>query len=275
MDETKELLTAEMVDTIRSAASKLTGYKRRAFQAEVAERYCGGSARRAERVLGWGRAAVETGLGERRTGIRCLDAVHQRGRKKTEERCPQMATTLRQIVEPTAQADPKFQTTLAYTRITARRVREELLQVHSASDVPCRETVGAMLNRAGYALRRVLKAKPQKRSLRRMRSSPTSPQHGNGRETTTPVCESRSTPKPRSRSGISRVVVDHEGPSTRWITTCIPRRCWFPLAYWNCHAAAQTFINCIWSLAARSRPLILSSTPWSCGGGIVVRTTRV
>ena len=35
--------------------------------------YCGGSARRAEGMFTWGREAVEKGLQEQRTGIRCVD----------------------------------------------------------------------------------------------------------------------------------------------------------------------------------------------------------
>ena len=197
MDEVAGVLTEDVVGTIRSAAEKLTGFRRRQFQAEVAERYCGGSARRAERVLGWGRVAVETGLGERRSGVRCLDAVHQRGRKKTEEKFPELAAQMRQLVEPTAQADPKFQTTLVYTRITARRVREELLKSDPAREVPSRETIGVMLNRWGYALKRVLKTKPQKRSPRPTPSSPTSQLRETERGVTTSACESRSTRKPR------------------------------------------------------------------------------
>lgn len=45
-------LTEQVVATIKDAASKLTGPKRRAFQAQVALDYLEGSARRAERVFG-------------------------------------------------------------------------------------------------------------------------------------------------------------------------------------------------------------------------------
>jgi hypothetical protein len=98
----------------------LTGYRRRRFQAEVALKYCSGSARRTETVFGWGRDAVHTGLNELRSGIRCLDAYHLRGRKKTEELCPAIEEQIRRLVDPHCQADPKFQTALAFTRITAK-----------------------------------------------------------------------------------------------------------------------------------------------------------
>ena len=159
-----EQLSASIVETIRSAAKKLTGFARRQFQAEVALQYCGGSARKAERRFGWARDTVHTGLQELRSGMRCLDACHCRGRKKVEEASPQMVEEIRRIVEPTVQADPKFQTTLAYTRITAAKVRAELLKMDpDRQDVPTRQTIGEMLNRLGYRLRPVLKAKPQKK----------------------------------------------------------------------------------------------------------------
>lgn len=66
-----ELLEA-VKDPIKLAARRLTGFRRRQFQAEMMLKYCAGSARRAERLFGWGRAAVHTGLNELRTGVRWL-----------------------------------------------------------------------------------------------------------------------------------------------------------------------------------------------------------
>ena len=67
-------LTEDVLQAILSASTLLTGYKRRQYQAEMAEKYYHGSARLAETTFGWGRAAVETGRNERRSGIRCPDA---------------------------------------------------------------------------------------------------------------------------------------------------------------------------------------------------------
>ena len=75
-------LTEDVIQTIQPAAKLLTGYKRRQFQAETAAKYCHGSARCAEATFGWGRAAVDTGLNELRTGIRCLDAYQLCGLAK-------------------------------------------------------------------------------------------------------------------------------------------------------------------------------------------------
>lgn len=166
-------LTDSVIETIKDAAGKLTGFRRRQFQAEVAVKYCGGSPRRAERMFGWGREALNTGLGELRTGIRCRDNFTARGRRRTEERSPQLAEAIHELVEPASQADPKFQTPFAYTRITAPTVREQLqAKARSSADlpVPAVRTLQSILNRLGYRLRRVRKTKPQKKFLKPTRS---------------------------------------------------------------------------------------------------------
>jgi hypothetical protein len=168
-------LTADTRRTILLAATLLTGHKRRRFQAEVAHTYCGGSARLAETTFGWGRDAVHTGLNELRSGIRCVEDFESRGRTTTEERHPALEEHIRRLVDPHAQADPKFQTPFAYTRITARAVRDALLTIPElAGTVPTRQTIGDILNRLGYKLRRVLKARPQKSSPGPTPSPPTS-----------------------------------------------------------------------------------------------------
>jgi transposase len=164
-------LSAETIDSIRSASKKLTSFKRRQFQAEMAVKYCNGSSRVAEDVFGWRRTTVETGLGELRSGIWCCDNTKARGRKKTEVIQPRMEQRIRELAESNAQVDPKFQTTLTFTRITAKRVRDELLKDKDlAESVPNRQTIGVMLNRFGFSLKRVQKTRPKKRSLKPMRS---------------------------------------------------------------------------------------------------------
>ncbi len=168
-------LTDGVRETILSAARKLTGFRRRQFQAEVAQQYCQGSARQAEQLFGWGRDAVATGLNELRTGIRCLDNFSARGRHKSEQRDATLVGRIHAIVEPASQADPKFQTPLAFTRVTAQAVREQLLAeaADTALPVPAERTLRDILNRLGYRLRRVRKAAPQKKFPRPTPSSTT------------------------------------------------------------------------------------------------------
>jgi hypothetical protein len=168
-----EELTESTKETVNSAARKLTGFRRRQFQAEMAIKYCQGHPRRAEQVFGWGRDAVNTGLNELRTGIRCMDGFSARGRPKTEKKQPELASVIHALAEPKSQADPKFQTPLAYTRITAKAVHKHL-KANAAGEnqhVPAERTVHDILNRLGYRLRPVRKTKPQKKFARPMPSS--------------------------------------------------------------------------------------------------------
>ena len=158
-------LTDQQIATIKDAASKLTGAKRRAFQAQVALDYLEGSPRRAERVFGWWRKAVELGLNEQRTGIICLDNTSARGNRKTEVKQPWLEQDIRSLAEPQSQQDPKFQSPFQYTRMTAKAMRQALMDQKGwkSEDLPCEKTIGNILNRLGYRLRRVQKAKPIKK----------------------------------------------------------------------------------------------------------------
>jgi len=158
-------LTPSQIQDLRLAASKMTGAPRRAFQAEMTLKYCRGSARLAETIWGWSREAVEVGLAEHRTGILCLGAQSAfSGRKRWEENAPEAAETLRQLAEAHAQQDSTFRTTLAYTRLTAKAAGEALrAQGISEERLPSPSTMAEVLNRMGYRLRKVIKAKPQKK----------------------------------------------------------------------------------------------------------------
>ena len=104
------------------------GVKRREFQAQVTLDYLEGKARRAERVFGWSRRTVELGLNELRTGIKCLDNFSSRGNKKSEEKKPQLEKDICSLAEPESQVDPKFQSPFKYTRMTAKAMRQALIE---------------------------------------------------------------------------------------------------------------------------------------------------
>jgi Rhodopirellula transposase DDE domain len=158
-------LQDSQIHDLRLAAAKMTGAARRAFQAEMTLKYCHGSARFAETRLGWSRDAVEVGLAEHRTGIRCFGAHSAwSGRKRWEEKYPEAAAALRELAEAHAQQDPTFRTTLAYTRLTAKAAGQALEAYGiSETQLPSASTMAEVLNRMGYRLRKVLKAKPQKK----------------------------------------------------------------------------------------------------------------
>lgn len=192
-------LTKSMTETIRSAARRLTGFARRQFQAEMAIKYCDSNPRRAEEKFGWGREAVNTGLNELRTGIRCLEDYSTRGRPKSEDCDEDLARDIHALVESESQADPKFQTALAFTRITAKAVHERLLEQAATSGrpVPAERTLHDILNRLGYRLRRVQKTKPQKKFPRPTPSSTTCGTCMRKPRRTPKPCGFPSTPRPK------------------------------------------------------------------------------
>jgi DDE family transposase len=158
-------LSASQREELRLAAVQMTGAARRAFQAEMTVKYGQGSARLAETRWGWSREAVEVGVAERRTGMCCLGAhAAWSGRKRWEEKYPEAAQVLRELAEAPAQQDPTFRTTVAYTRLTAKAAGEALRARGIAeTQLPSPSPRAAVLNRRGYRLRKVLKAKPQKK----------------------------------------------------------------------------------------------------------------
>jgi hypothetical protein len=163
--ESHQPLRPSQIADLRLAASKMTGPTRRAFQAEMAVKYCGGNPLLAETIFGWGRHTVAVGLAERRTGLLCLGAQSAfSGRKRWEDTQPEAAATLSRLAEAHAQQDPTFRTTLAYTRLTAQSALEALrAQGYETDQLPAPSTMAAVLNRLGFRLRKVVKAKPQKK----------------------------------------------------------------------------------------------------------------
>jgi len=164
-----EELTPKVIETIRHAAR--TGLKRRAFEARVSLDYLGGDPRLTETVFGWSRHTVAKGIREFNSGQTIADAPRA-FKPKTEDADPQLARDMIELVEPDSQTDPKFQGLFKYTRLTAQAVREKLIEHknYTSDALPHESTIGNMLDRLGYKMRRVLKAKPQKKSLKPTRS---------------------------------------------------------------------------------------------------------
>jgi hypothetical protein len=163
--QSRSSLTASQIADLRLAASKLTGPERRSFEAEMTWKYCEGNPLMAEAIFGWGRQTVALGLAERRSGMICLGAQSAfSGRKRWEEQHPQAAQALRHLADAHAQQDPTFRTSLTYTRLTAHTALQALReQGYGAEQLPSPRTMAEVLNRLGYRLRKVVKAKPQKK----------------------------------------------------------------------------------------------------------------
>src|SRR5918999_1805545 len=158
-------LTPSQIADLRLAASTMTGAKRRAFEAEMTVKYCEGNPLQAEITFGWSRRTVALGLAERRTGIMCLGAQSAfSGRKRWEDTQPQAAEALYHLAEAHAQQDPTFRTSLAYPGLPVQAALAALrVQGYGEDQLPAPSTMAEVLNRMGFRLRKVVKAKPQKK----------------------------------------------------------------------------------------------------------------
>jgi transposase len=155
----------EVRAVIRKAASRLTGFKRRLFVAEMAIEYCQASPRQTESILGFKRRTVARGLQELELGKPIRTLPENRGRPRIEQQQPDVVSFSDAVLSENSQVDPKFQTTLAFTRVTGNELREALatsLNV-AISSLPVPRSLRRLINRRGYSLRKVRKTKPLKK----------------------------------------------------------------------------------------------------------------
>ncbi len=170
----------ELTDTRKAwlveTAKTLKGYERRRFMARTVQELGPGGQRRAERELGWNRQTIRKALRELEHGLRCLDAVALRRRKRAEERLPTLLDDIRALVDGQSQTDPSFRTTRLYTRVTAAEVRRQLIaqKGYTDAELPTTRTISTKLRDVGYHPTKVAKTQPQKRSPKPMLSSTTS-----------------------------------------------------------------------------------------------------
>ncbi len=158
-------LTNELKAIFRETAQKLKGSERRQFMAKVVKGLGVGGQTQAERELGWNRGTIRKGMQELTSGIPIKDAFERRGRKRVESKLPNLLEDIRAIVDPHSQADPTLKSERLYTRLSAAQVRRQLIEQkgYGNDELPSAEVIRQRLNEMNYRLRRVVKAKPQKK----------------------------------------------------------------------------------------------------------------
>ena len=157
--------TEELSELITRLVKQIPYEHRRQAMGDVVHTLLAGKSRKAEDVLGWNRHTVELGLNEFRTGIRCLSDVSARGKKKVEEDNPQLLKDIERILEPHSESDSHLRTTLLHNNVTAKAVRNALMDNgYSEDELPSERTFYEVLNRQGYRRRTVAKSKVQKKT---------------------------------------------------------------------------------------------------------------
>ena len=140
-------------------AKQLKGHDRRVYMARVVKVLGPGGQWYASQEFGWDRNTIRKGTRELETGFICYDNYAARGRQRAEERLPDLLNDLGAIAEQHSQADPKFQSTRLYLRLSAASVRHQLIEQKGYPDeeLPSAEVIRQRLNELGYHLKRVKK----------------------------------------------------------------------------------------------------------------------
>ena len=155
-------ISEEQKEVYIETAKALKGSARRVFMARVGKLL--GSQRRAARELGWQRETISKGMRELESGEAILDNFAGRGRKRAEEKLPELLVDIAAIVDGQSQTDARFESNRLYTRLSAAQVRQALIRQKGYRDaeLPSEETIRVKLNDLGYQLRTVRKSVPQK-----------------------------------------------------------------------------------------------------------------
>jgi hypothetical protein len=158
------VLVDEMLEALEYAADNLKSSPRRIFMAKVVKALGRGGQRWAEGELGWNRGTIRKGRYELENGP-IADNFSARGRKRAEEHLPNLLDDIQSIVEPTSQADPTFRTTQLYTPLTAKEVRQRLVDDKRYANglLPTRRTISTKLNDLDFHPQKVAKSKPIKK----------------------------------------------------------------------------------------------------------------
>lgn len=158
-------ITPAMKQLLNDTRSRLKGTDRRQFMAHVVLLMGKGGQRRAERELGWTRDIIRKGMKELKSGIVCIDNFSGRGRKPVEEKLPSLLEDIKRIVDPICQTDPTFHSTRLYSPITAKEVRQRLIDIngYSEDEMPSVATVNRKMNNLGFCLKKVAKCEPKKK----------------------------------------------------------------------------------------------------------------
>lgn len=153
----------QLLPSLQQASQDLKGGERRRFLGQLVLDIGRGGQRLVSKTLSISRRTLRKGIQEIESGKEIKDKFHERGRKKIEQKNPELIACIEKIVDGASQIDPQFQSTRLYTRLSPRSVREELEKKgYQPSDLPCENTIGNIMTRLGYKRRKVAKTKPKK-----------------------------------------------------------------------------------------------------------------
>ena len=165
-------ISPEVAELVVRLVSLIPWPVRRQAMGDVVLTILDGKPRVAEDEFGWNRSSVALGIKEFESGITCINDLSERHKPKSEEKNPKLLESIRKIMEPCSQAEPRLRTTMLYTKMTARAVYNALVaEGWPEESLPAVRTLSNILNRQNYRLRTVQKTKVEKKRQKQMPSS--------------------------------------------------------------------------------------------------------
>ena len=152
-------------DIFIDSINKLKGSDRRTAIAMVSKIIGKGGQRLSAEEFNVSRNTIRKGTYELESGIKIVDAFNARGRKKAEEKLPNLLKDIKDIADFESQTDPSFKSTRLYTRLTVKEIRNQLIaqKQYKDEELPTNATLNTKINELGYNLKKVRKVKPLKK----------------------------------------------------------------------------------------------------------------
>jgi hypothetical protein len=157
-------LTETLKTTLIETAKTLRGSQRRLFMARIVASLGRGGQRRAEQQLGWNRATIRRGLRELQSGIQLTNYAATRGRRRAEERLPNLLTDIRDIAAGLLHpAQPLAPCNHLPARLSAGELRRQLIlqKGYQDAELPAPRTLRNKLKDLGLVHADMAHRKPR------------------------------------------------------------------------------------------------------------------
>lgn len=148
-------LTKKEIKLHQDTAKKLKKSDQRKFKAKIINMYLKWDTLKSQKVFWWFWKSVKLWQHELKTGINCLWFTKNSWRKKLEIQFPNLSKDIEDLVKNDIAADNKLQSTFKFCRMSARKVREKLIEFkwYKKSDFQIR-WISEVLNRLWYKLKK-------------------------------------------------------------------------------------------------------------------------
>lgn len=148
-------LIKKEIKLYKNTAKKLKKSEQRKFKAEITNMYLKWNILEARKVFWWFSKTVALWQNELRTWIECLWFCKNSWRSRLEDKYPNLIQDIEDLVKNDIAADNKLQSTFKFCRMSARELREKLIEFKWYKEDSFQERwLSKALNRLWYKLKK-------------------------------------------------------------------------------------------------------------------------